>query len=278
MNDTFSRLQQLNNIALSYGKELVVALAVLVFGLIALQYFKKYFSIVLARIIPKPPLVATITDVLYVLLMLFLIVSVLKQAGVDPLVIRRLLLMVTLVVVALIMLFRPYIPSLPFKVGNIIKTSDFLGKVEATTFLNTRIKTFDGKTVFMPNSKILNDYVINYHSTPHRRVAITIGVKYDQDIMKAKQILETLFIEDPRILKTPRPAVNVKGWEQGAVVLWARGWAENAKSFITKCELKEKVTLRFQNEGIIMAFTRRDLHLFHQNPFPDFEKEEPLNG
>ena len=278
MNDTFSRLQGLNDIALTYGKELVVALGVLVFGLIALQYFKKYFSILLTRVIPtKPSLVATITDVLYVLLMLFLVVTVLKQAGVDPLVIRRLLLIVTLAVVALITIFRPYIPSLPFKVGNIIKTSEFIGKVEATTFINTRIKTFDGKTVFIPNSKIINDYVINYHFTPYRRVDFEVGVKYDQDIMKAKQILEGLFIEDPRILKTPRPAVNVRGWEQGSVRLWVRGWAENAKAFIIKCELMEKLTLRFQNEGIIMAFTRRDLHLFHQNPLHDFEREESLS-
>jgi len=278
MDDTFAKLNELNNLALSYGKELVIALAILVFGLIAAQYLRKYSNILLNKIISKPSIAATITNVLYVLFMLFLVVFVLNEAGVNPLVIRRIVLMVTLTAIALIVLFRPYIPSLPFHVGNIIKTSDFMGKVEATTFLNTRIKTFDGKTVFIPNSKILNDYVINYHFTPHRRVAIEIGVKYDQDIMKAKQILETLFIEDPRILKTPRPAVNVKGWEQGAVVLWARGWAENAKSFITKVELMEKVTLRFQNEGIIMAFTRRDLHLFHQNPFPDFEKEEPLNA
>ena len=276
MNDTFAKLNELNTIALSYGKQLVLALAILVFGLIAAGYLKKYSYILLSKIIPRPSLVATITNVLYVLFILFLAVAVLKEAGVDPLVIRRMLLMVTLAVVALIVLFRPYIPSLPFKVGNIIKTSDFMGKVEATTFLNTRIKTFDGKTVFIPNSKILNDYVINYHFTPHRRVAIEVGVKYDQDIMKAKQILETLFIEDPRILPTPRPAVNVKGWEQGAVVLWARGWADNAKAFMTKCELKEKTTLRFQNEGIIMAFTRRDMHLFHQTPLPDFEKEEGL--
>jgi len=242
MNETFAKLSELNNIALSYGKEMVLALAILVFGLIAAGYLKKYSYILLSKIIPKPSLVATITSVLYVLFILFLVVAVLKEAGVDPLVIRRML----------------------------------MGKVEATTFLNTRIKTFDGKTVFIPNSKILNDYVINYHFTPHRRVAIEVGVKYDQDIMKAKQILETLFIEDPRILPTPRPAVNVKGWEQGAVILWARGWANNAKAFMTKCELKEKVTLRFQNEGIIMAFTRRDLHLFHQNPLPDFEKEEGL--
>lgn len=274
MDETLSKFQELNELALGYGRELVLALAILVLGLIAAKYLRKYSVVVLNRIIPKPALVATITNVLYVLFIIFLVLFVLVEAGMDPLVIRRLLLMVTLAVVALIIVFRPYIPTLPFKEGNIIKTSDFLGKVEATTFLNTRIKTFDGKTVFIPNRKILDDFVINYHFTPYRRVAIEFGVKYDQDIMKAKQILEALFIEDPRILPTPRPAVSVKGWEQGAVVLWARGWAKNAKYFITKLELMEKVTLRFQNEGIIMAFTRRDLHLFHQTKLPAFENEE----
>ena len=274
MNGTFARLQELNDLALSYGKELVVALAILVCGLIAAQYLKKYSIIFLKKIFTNLSLAATIANVLYILFMLFLVVFVLKEAGIDPLVIRRLMLVLTLAAVALIILFRPYIPTLPFKVGNTIKTSDFLGKVEATTFLNTRIKTFDGKTVFIPNSKILNDFVINYHFTPHRRVAFDVGIKYDQDIMKAKQILESLFIEDPRVMETPRPAVYMKGWDEGAVILWVRGWVENAKYWVTKCELIEKTTLRFQNEGIIMAFTRRDLHLFHKSSLPGIDSEE----
>jgi small conductance mechanosensitive channel len=54
------------------------------------------------------------------------------------------------------------LPTLPFKVGNTIKAADLMGKVEAIRFLNTRLQTFDGKTFFVPNRKILDDIVINY--------------------------------------------------------------------------------------------------------------------
>ena len=73
MNETFARLEELNNIALSYGKELVIALALLVFGLIAAQYLRKYANIMLKRIIPKPAVAATITNILYVLFLLFVV-------------------------------------------------------------------------------------------------------------------------------------------------------------------------------------------------------------
>ncbi len=72
-------------------------------------------------------------------------------------------------------LFKSYLPALPFQEGNVIRTGDLLGRVESVTLLNTRLKTFDGKTIFVPNSKIMNDYLINYHYTPSRRIAIHVG-------------------------------------------------------------------------------------------------------
>ena len=92
------------------------------------------------------------------------------------------------VAVGVIILFRPLIPTLPFKVGNTVRTGDLLGKIEATTILNTRMRTFDGKTFFVPNRKILDDIVINYHFTKTRRIKIDVGIRYDQDLMKAKQL------------------------------------------------------------------------------------------
>jgi small conductance mechanosensitive channel len=196
----------------------------------------------------------------------------LEAAGMHTVIIRRILAAITLAAVGLIVLFRPYIPTLPFKVGNTIKTGDLFGKVEATTFLNTRLRTFEGLTVFVPNSKILNDYVINYHFTPTRRIKVDVGIRYDQDILKAKQVLEAIMIEDPRVKTKPRPVVYVLNLADSWVKLGGRCWVDNLKYWVTKCELVEKVKLRFDQEGITIAFPQRDVHLYHETPLPAFPK------
>ncbi|MFO7740254.1 MAG: mechanosensitive ion channel family protein, partial [Desulfatiglandaceae bacterium] len=175
-------------------------------------------------------------------------------------------------------LFRPYIPSLPFKVGNTIKTGNLFGKVEATTFLNTRLRTFEGLTVFVPNSKILNDYVINYHFTPTRRVKLDVGIGYDQDVLRAKQVMEAIMVEDPRVKTKPRPVVYVLNLADSCVQLGGRCWVENMKYWVTKCDLVEKVKLRFDQEGIVIAYPQRDVHLYHETAAPAFPEPEPAGA
>jgi small conductance mechanosensitive channel len=276
VEEQIARLTRIGEILTLYGQELVVALAILVFGLIGVRMFVRLFGNILQRFTEKQTVISIISNALHVLLVIIVIAIALNYAGMHTLLIRRILATITLAAVGLIVIFRPYIPTLPFKVGNTIKTGDLLGKVEATTFLNTRLRTFDGKTVFVPNSKILNDYVINYHFTPTRRVYIDVGIRYDQDILKAKQVLETIMIEDPRVKTKPRPVVYVLNLADSCVELGGRCWVDNLKYWVTKCDLVEKVKLRFDREGIIIAFPQRDVHLYHEtavSAFPEAESQ-----
>lgn len=141
------------------------------------------------------------------------------EIGLPPRPVLQILTIITLAAAGVIAVFRPLIPTLPFKVGNTVKAGELLGKVEATTVLNTRLRTFDGKTVFVPNRKILNDDIINYHFTPSRRFTVKVNIKYDQDLMKAKQVLEAIMIEDPRVLAKPRPVVYLMSLEKGYMEL-----------------------------------------------------------
>ena len=134
--------------------------------------------------------------------------------------------------------------------------------MEATTFLNTRIRTFDGKVFFVPNKNIVNDIVINYHYNPTRRIKIDIPIRYDQDIVFAKQTLEAVMIEDPRVKKTPRPTVWVLDITDGCILLGGRCWADNAKYWSTRVDLLEKAKLRFDYEGIVISFPHRAVHAY----------------
>jgi small conductance mechanosensitive channel len=275
MDQQLADFKRAGDFVIEYGLDILVALLILVVGLLLAKTLNRLIRQGLGKLTANYQLISTMSNTLYVLILLVVVGAAMLQAGIPALIMRRILFAVTLAVVGIIIIFRPYIPSLPFKVGNTIKTGDLLGKVEATTMLNTRLRTFDGKTVFVPNSKILNDYLINYHFTPSRRFELDVGIGYDQDLLRAKQIMETIMIEDPRVLKTPRPVVYLVNLADSCVELSGRGWVDNLKYWKTKCDLLEKVKLRFDQEGITIAFPQRDVHLNHKTATRD---DKDLSG
>ena len=253
MESLFARIQKLEGTMGLYGREIVIAFAVIVFGLILIKWTNHGLKRVFRKLPMSPSKGATIRNVICVLMGAFLITFVGIELGLEPRFVVRFLAIITLAVIGLLVVFRPLIPTLPFKVGNTVKLGDLLGKVEATTALNTRLKTFDGKTVFVPNRKIFNDDVINYHFTPTRRFSLKINIKFDQDLMKAKQIIESIMVEDPRVRVTPRPVVYLMSLEKGYMELQGRGWVDNVKAFVITRELLEKAKLRFDQEGMVLA-------------------------
>jgi len=279
MEDNLLKVNQMTGFVLKYGQEVILALLILVVGLILANLVKKFSRQWLGKMTSNRTLISSVTNILYVLILFFVVGAALQQTGINTLVIRRILIGTTLIFVTLIIIFRHYIPTLPYKVGNTIKTGELLGKVEAMSLINTRIRTFDGNTIYVPNNKVLNDYFINYHVTPDRRIKVDVAIRYDQDLLKAKQILEILMISDPRTLSTPRPVVWVLNLEDSYVKLGARAWVENLKYWKTQCELFEKIKLRFDYEGIEFAFPQRDVHFYHgAKPFgqPDNIESEMM--
>ena len=170
MGNEFEKLQRVGNIMAEHGWDLAVALVVLIAGLYLSKLIARYLRIGLGRFMKSQSLISIICNSVYILFLLSIIMAATTQAGFKPQIIFRFLMVAGLAAIGVLVLFRPYMPTLPYKVGNTIKVGDMLGKVEATTFLNTRMKTFDGLTVFIPNRQILDDIVINYHFTATRRV------------------------------------------------------------------------------------------------------------
>ena len=243
-------------------------------GLIVIKQISKLLRLMLEKLNLKPQTISTVSNIVNIILLVIIVAAALEQLGMNTLVIRRVIFLVSLAVIGIIAIFRPLLPTLPFKVGNTVKFGDLLGKIEATTLLNTRMRTFDGRTVFIPNSKIINDVVINYHFTKTRRIKVDVGIGYNQDLLKAKQVLETIMIEDPRVKVTPRPTVYVLNLANSCVQLGGRCWVDNLKYWTARCELIEKTKLRFYHEGITIAFPQLDVHNYHGDDSPKFPAEE----
>jgi len=261
METELQKLKEVSEMVTLYGPGIVRALIILVVGLVLAKLFLKYSKLILRRLNLKEATLSVVVNVLFILIITLFVAMAAQFLGLKAMVIGRILVAISLVLIGIVVIFRPLIPTLPFKVGHTVKTGDLLGKVEGTTLMNTRIRTFDGKTVFVPHSKVLNDYLINYHLIPNRQIRIDFPIGYPEDLLRAKAVLSEILAKDPRILKAPPARVFVINLNLDGVQLAAWSWVKNDDYWRTRCDLLEKIKLRFDHEGIGFAMPRRLVHM-----------------
>jgi small conductance mechanosensitive channel len=263
MQNELSRLEKLGETMTEHGTQMALALAILIIGLFAARWIHQRLSQWMRKLYPKSKLPLLMCNLLYIIIVTLVIMSTAVEFGAKPLNLLRLLTIIALIVTGVVIFLKPFIPALPFKVGNTVKAGNLLGKVEAVTFINTRMRTFDGKTFFVPNRQILNDVVINYQFIGTRRIKIDVGIRYDQDLLKAKRVLEAVMTEDARVKPKPGPMVYVLNLTSSCVELGGRCWVDSTNFWVTRCDLLEKTKLRFDREDIRFAFPQLDLHINH---------------
>ncbi len=159
----------------------------------------------------------------------------------------------------LILLFKP------FKVGDIIETQGFTAKVEEIQIFNTILKTPDNKTIIIPNGPISNGSIVNFSREPQRRVDFTFGIGYEDDIAKAKSVLNKLLENDPRVLKDPAPFVALSELADSSVNFTVRAWVNSADYWDLYFDLPEKVKLAFDANKLSIPYPQQDVHLYQNS-------------
>jgi len=262
-----AKMERMRHVMTEYGTDMIQAMVILVVGLLLLQFVMRKLRVLLDKKVKDRIRATTVLGIIYILALVIIFSAALITVGFDSRNLLRLMVMIGLGAIVILLVLRPYLPTLPFKVGNTVKVGTLLGKIEATTMVHTRMKTFDGKTVFIPNSKVLNDFVINYHYTPTRRIKIDIPIRHIRDILKTKQIMESIMVEDPRVLLKPaRPVVYVINLVDGCVKMGARCWVNNTKFWLTQCDLLEKMLNFMERDKIVLAGRRQAIRVFHETP------------
>jgi small conductance mechanosensitive channel len=263
-----NELRNLGELVGTYGVKLMLGLIIFILGIALSKWVTRAIKAQLAKVIKKKSTLSMISNGIGIILMGVFISASSVAAGAKADRVVALLMIICLVAIGIVVIFRPLIPELPFKVGHIVKIGSLLGRIEATTILNTRLKTFDGKTFFVPNRKILDDIVINYYYTETRQVKVNLIIGYDQDLLRAKQIVESVMIGDPRILEKPSPQVYVLNFGPYGIEIGPRCWVENTKYWQTKCDLIEKIKYRFDREGIVFPYPQFDVHHYTKDRSP----------
>ncbi len=156
----------------------------------------------------------------------------------------------------LIVLFRPY------KVGDYVEAAGIAGSVEEVQILTTVLKTPDNKKIIVPNSQIMDSIITNYSANDTRRVDLTIGVSYSDDLDKVHATLRELVDADDRILKDPECLIAVQALADSSVNFVVRPWVGSADYWGVYFDLTEAVKKRFDDEGISFPFPQQDVHIY----------------
>ena len=156
----------------------------------------------------------------------------------------------------LIVMFRPY------KVGDWIEAAGVAGSVVQVQILTTVLKTGDNKQIVVPNSKVMGSIITNYSANETRRVDLTVGVSYDDDLDKVRSTLQELVAADERILKDPACQIAVSELADSSVNFVLRPWVKTADYWGVYFDLTEAIKKRFDAEDISFPFPQQDVHLY----------------
>ena len=153
----------------------------------------------------------------------------------------------------------------PFKVGDYVSTSYGDGTVRAIGLVYTMITTVDNRALTIPNGTLSNSAVFNASAMTERRLDAAVGISYDSDLRKAKEVMEQVYLSCPSVLADKGVNVHVSSLGDSAVMIEAFGWVPASEYLSSKWYITEEIKLRFDEEGIMIPYPQLDVHLDRRN-------------
>jgi small conductance mechanosensitive channel len=148
----------------------------------------------------------------------------------------------------LIMIFKP------FKIGDVVEAQGEIGTVKQIEIFTTKLIGLSNKEIIIPNGALSNGNIVNYTTEGTRRVDLIFGVSYDADIKKTKEVLMTVLKNNPKVLESPEPTVNVLELADSSVNFAVRPWSTSADYWTVYFELTEQTKEALDAAGIEIPY------------------------
>lgn len=145
----------------------------------------------------------------------------------------------------------------PLKIGDPVEVAGYSGVVHDIRILSTRIRTWDGLLVRIPNEKLFNSDIKNLQKYPARRVDIVVGIAYKEDAGRAIEVIKKTLDGMPYVLAEPEPMVFVDNLGDSSVNIAVRAWAPSEKWFDVRWQIVQKIKEALDREDIEIPFPQR---------------------
>ena len=260
---------------LDWGMNIAAALAIFFFGRIVAKMVTGFAKRVMGRAKMDETLVSFLGNVVYSILLAFVIIASINKLGVET---TSLAAIIAAAGLAIGLALQGSLSNLaagvmliafrPFKKGDFVEAAGTSGTVNDLSIFTTTLKTPDNKVIIVPNSAVLNGNITNFSAMDTRRVDMVFGVGYSDDLKKVKEVLNDIISKDDRILKDPEPTIAVSELADSSVNLVVRPWVKSADYWAVFFDTTETVKLRFDKEGISIPFPQQDVHMHQAETAP----------
>jgi len=153
----------------------------------------------------------------------------------------------------------------PFRAGDAVQIAGQEGIVERVGIFQTVLRAFQNHDITLPNSQVTTSPIVNFTARAERRVDVTVGVGYGDDIRRAREVLLGIAQANARVLSTPEADVLVTGLGESSVDLVLRAWVKTPDFVPVRSELTEAIHRDFSRAGVSIPYPQRDLHVYHHD-------------
>lgn len=261
-----------------WGFHIGYALAILFAGLIAVSIINRIVRRVLLKAKLDSILVNFISSIVRWLLLLFVVIAALSKLGLNT---NSLIALIGAAGLAVALSLKDSMQNFaagvmllvfrPFKQGDFVEVASTSGSVEQINIFSTSLLTPDNKMVIVPNGAIYSDVITNYSATGTRRIDMVFGIGYEDDIAKAKEVIEEILKSESRVLNSPEYVIAVGELADSSVNFHVRPWVATSNYWAVHFDLTEKIKLEFDKNGISIPYPQMDVHLDK----PEQEVEQP---
>ena len=146
----------------------------------------------------------------------------------------------------LIIVFRP------FRVGDLVEVGGSTGTVQEIQIFTTVLHTVDNLRTMIPNDLIMKGKITNYSANNMRRIDLTVGVTYTQDLEHVRQLLTDILVKEPGILPAPAPCVKVAELNKNGMQFALRAWTRTSDYEAVRGSVLEQIKLAFDQHSVVM--------------------------
>ncbi len=251
---------------------LAIAIGILWIGLIVIKKLVKVITKRMEHSKTDPTLVPFLSSIINISLKIILFITVIGILGVPTTSFAAILaatgLAVGMALSGTLQNFAGGVVLLvlkPFKIDDVIEAQGYVGTVNRISLFVSVLKTFDNKTVIIPNGSLANGNIVNFTEEAMRRVDWKFGIAYGDDIKKAKEIIHKCIAMDDRIQNEPaEPLVEVSGLGDSSVDFAVRVWVKTEDYWLVFFKMNENIYNEFNANGINIPFPQMDVHVHNK--------------
>ena len=260
-------MNTLINFATGYGIKIVGAVLLLIIGRAIASFARRLARRVLMNRDVDPMIVSFVGGLLYYLILIFTVIGVLNNFGVQTASLAAVLgaagfaiglalqgSLANFAAGIMLLLFRP------FKVGDYVEVAGAAGSVKEMGLFTTILTTPDNIKVMIPNGKVFGDIIKNVTAFDTRRVDLVVGIAYGAQIEKAMTVMESLLKADTRVLEEPAPTIAVGELADSSVNLVVRPWVKTSDYWPVRLDLTRRIKEALDENGIEIPFPQVVVH------------------